>query len=156
MSKDINNIDTYETRTKVSTTKQRPIYEVIYEAYIKGSKIFSDDLIKEYMDNSNEARNIPRYCKNNITRMEMEQRLHAQVIMLLREDLIFFATDKNKNEGKFKFQGQSAISQQWFDLDFDWIDVNFSTHEPDVYNKLLKIHDDTQDINTFRFFQVPI
>ena len=32
MSQDINNIDTYETRTKVNTTKWRPIYEVIYEA----------------------------------------------------------------------------------------------------------------------------
>ena len=32
MSKDINNIDTYETRTKVNTTKWRPIYEVIDEA----------------------------------------------------------------------------------------------------------------------------
>ena len=39
MSKDINNIDTYETRTKVSTKKWRPIYEVICEAYIKGSKV---------------------------------------------------------------------------------------------------------------------
>ena len=40
ISKDINNIDTYETRTKLNTTKWRPIYEVIDEAYIKDSKIF--------------------------------------------------------------------------------------------------------------------
>ena len=46
MSKYINNIDTYETRTKVIITKWRPIYEVIHESYIKGSKIFSDDFIK--------------------------------------------------------------------------------------------------------------
>ena len=46
MSKDINNIDTYETRTKLNTTKWRPIYEVIDEAYIKDSKIFSDYFIK--------------------------------------------------------------------------------------------------------------
>ena len=32
MSKDIDNIDTYETRTIVNTTKWRPIYEVIDEA----------------------------------------------------------------------------------------------------------------------------
>ena len=37
MSKYIDNIDTYETRTKVNTTKLRPIYEVIDEAYIKDS-----------------------------------------------------------------------------------------------------------------------
>ena len=46
MSKDIDNIDTYETRKKVNTIKLRPIYEVIDEAYIKGSKLFSDDFIK--------------------------------------------------------------------------------------------------------------
>ena len=33
-SQDINNIDTYETRTKVNTTKWRPIYEVVDESYI--------------------------------------------------------------------------------------------------------------------------
>ena len=46
MSKDVNNIDTYETWTKVNTKKLRPIYEVIDEAYIKYSKIFSGDFIK--------------------------------------------------------------------------------------------------------------
>ena len=46
MSKDINKIDTYETRTKVNTTKWRPIYEVIDEAYIKYSKIPPGDFIK--------------------------------------------------------------------------------------------------------------
>ena len=40
MNKDINNIDTYETRRKVTTTKWRPIYEVIDEAYIKDSNFF--------------------------------------------------------------------------------------------------------------------
>ena len=41
---DINNIETYETRTKVNTTKWRPIYEVIHEVYIKESKISPEDL----------------------------------------------------------------------------------------------------------------
>ena len=46
MSKYIDNIDTYENRTKVNTTKWRQMYEVIDEAYIKGSKHFPDDFIK--------------------------------------------------------------------------------------------------------------
>ena len=58
MSKDIDNINTYETRTKFNTTKWRPIYEVIYEAYIKGSTFFSDDFIKECKNNSNETHDI--------------------------------------------------------------------------------------------------
>ena len=65
--------------------------------------------------------------------MEMEQGLYAQVIMLRQKYLKFPAADKNKNKCKFKSQGQSEISQRWFDLDFDWIEVNFSTREPDFY-----------------------
>ena len=71
------------------------------------------------MDHSNEARDIPRDVKNNIKQKAMEKVLYAQVIMLCREDLKFVATDMIKHEAKFKFQGQSAISQRWFDLDFD-------------------------------------
>ena len=156
MSKDINNIDTYENRKKVNTTKQRPIYEVIDEAYMNSSKFFSDNFIRECMDNSNEACGIPRDVKNNIQRMAMEQGLYAQVIMIRQNYLKFVATDKNKNEAKLKFQGQSARSQRCFDLDFDCIEVNFSTRGPGFYKKLFQIHDDTQDINTFIFFQVPI
>ena len=46
MSQDIDNIDPYETRTNVNTTKCKPIYEVIYEAYIEEFKIFPDYLIR--------------------------------------------------------------------------------------------------------------
>ena len=66
--------------------------------------------------------------------MAMEQGSYAQMLILLQKDLNFFATDKNKNEAKFKFQGQSVISQRWFDLDFDWIEVNFRKSEPELYN----------------------
>ena len=51
----------------------------------------------------------------------MEQRLYAQVVMLIQKDFKFTAENKNRNEAKFKFQGQSAISQRWFGLEFDWI-----------------------------------
>ena len=43
MSQDINNVDTYDTRTNINTTKWSSIYEVIYEAYIKESNIFPED-----------------------------------------------------------------------------------------------------------------
>ena len=51
MSRDFENIDTFETRTKVNTTKWRPIYEVIDKDYFIGSKIFSDNFIKKCTDN---------------------------------------------------------------------------------------------------------
>ena len=138
MSKDINNIDTYETRTKVNTKKWRPIDKVIDEAYIKDSKTFSDDFIKECKNYSNEAHYIPHEVKNNIKRTAMEQGLYEKVVKLRRNDLKFVAIDKNKNEAKFKFQGLSARSQRWFDLDLYWIEVNFITREPDFYKKIFK------------------
>ena len=72
--------------------------------------------------------------------MAVEQELYAQVVKLRQKDLKFIAANKNKNEAKFKFQGQSARSQRWFDLDFDWIEVNFSTCEHDLNKKLLDPH----------------
>ena len=51
MSQDIHNIDTYETITKVNTTKWRPIYEVIDEFYIKESNIFPENFIRECKKN---------------------------------------------------------------------------------------------------------
>ena len=79
---DIENINMFENRNKVNTIKWRPIYEVIDEAYFIGSKLFSDDFIQECKDNANEARFIPLEMKNNLKRMETEQGLYAQVIML--------------------------------------------------------------------------
>ena len=83
----------------------------------------------------------------------MEQILYAQVVNLWPKDLKFVAADKNKSEAKFKFQGQSAISQLLFDLDLDWIEINFSSREPDFYKKLFQGHDDTQDDNTLKKFR---
>ena len=86
----------------------------------------------------------------------MEQSLYAQVIKFRQKDLIFDAADKNKNESKFKFQGQSGRSQLWFDLDLDQIYMDFSTREPDFYKKIFQSHDNKQDKDTFKTFQVPI
>ena len=86
----------------------------------------------------------------------MEQGLYEQVVKISRKDFKLIVANKNKNESKFKFQGQSAISQSWFDLDFDWIEVKFSTHEPYFCRKPFHIHNDTQDTNIFKFFQVLI
>ena len=40
----------------------------------------------------------------------MEQGLYAQFVKIRRKDLKFIAENKNKNEAKFKFQGQSTRS----------------------------------------------
>ena len=85
--------------------------------------------------------------------MAMEQGLYAQVVMLRRKYLKFVVENKNKNEAKFKFQGQSARSQRWFDIDFDWIEVNFNTCQPNFYKKFFKamtIHKIQIHLNYFK------
>ena len=86
--------------------------------------------------------------------MTAEQGLYEQVIMLRRKYLKFVAVDKNKNEAKFKFQGQSARSKRWFDLDFDWIEVNLS-HVSLMYIsrffKAMKIHRIQIHLKDFKF-----
>ena len=77
--------------------------------------------------------------------MAMEQGLYEQVFRLRRKNLMITEANNNKNEDKFKFQGQSERSQRWFNLDFDFIEVNFSTCEPFFYRKLFQRHDNTQD-----------
>ena len=78
------------------------------------------------------------------------------MLKLRQNDLNFIEANNNKNETKFKFQGQSAISQRWFDLNFYWIEVYFSTHDPDNHKIFFQRNDDTQDENTFKSFQVTI
>ena len=48
-------ISKFEKRNKVNTIKWRPIYEVTDEPYFIGSKMFSDDFMKECKDNENVA-----------------------------------------------------------------------------------------------------
>ena len=72
---------------------------------------------------------------------------------MLCQKYLKFSTDKNKNEATFKFQGQLARSQRWFDLEFYWIEVNFSTRDPDLYKKRFQRHEDTQDKNTYKRFK---
>ena len=60
--------------------------------------------------------------------MAMEQGLYAQVVMLCWKYFKITEANKNKNKAKFEFQCQFTRSQRWFDLDFDWIKVNFITH----------------------------
>ena len=112
--------------------------------------------MKQCKDNENEAQFIPLGSKYNIKRMATEQGSYEHVVMLHQMDLKFIAESKNKNEDKFKFQGQSVISQRWFNLDLEWIEVDFITLEPDSHKNIFQIHENTQDTNTFIIFQVPI
>ena len=70
---DIENIAIFKIRNKVNRVKWMPIFEGIDEAYLRGSKSFSDNFMKECKDNSNEAQFIPLEINNNMKQMGMEQ-----------------------------------------------------------------------------------
>ena len=81
---------------------------------------------------------------------------YEQVVLICRKYLKISEENKKKNDDKFKFQGQSIRSQRWFDIHFDSIKEVFSAREPVLYKKIYQRHDETQDINTFKMFVVPI
>ena len=153
MDQDIKFVEKNENSKQIfQKTKLRTIYEVIDIDYIQNSNIFPTAFITKCKLYPNEPQFISQDVKNNIKLKAMAQSLYAQVIKFRRKDLKFDAADKNKNASKFKCQGQPARSRYWFDLDLDWIDINFSTREPDFYNKLFQNHDNEQEEDSFRIF----
>ena len=50
--------------------------------------------------------------------------------------------DKKEKEDtkKYNFQGQSAISKRWFDIDREWLEETFMTREPDFYKNCIKLN----------------
>ena len=51
--------------------------------------------------------------------MALEQGLYAQVVMIHRRNLDDIK-EKDKTE-KFNFQGKSARTKNWFNLDHEWL-----------------------------------
>ena len=74
MNKDIGTIDKNLNRTVVQRTKQRPIYEVIDEDYIKMFHIFPDDFITKCKKIPNKPQTLSGVVKNSIKLMAMEKK----------------------------------------------------------------------------------
>ena len=54
------------------------------------------------------------------------------------------------------FQGQSARPKHWFDLDIEWIEENFSTREPQFYQRLFQSNIEGQAGSKYSTFTVTI
>ena len=61
----------------------------------------------------------------------MEQGLYSQVVMIHQKDLD--NKKEKENTKKYNFQGQSAGSKCWLDIDHEWSEVNFRTRESEFY-----------------------
>ena len=70
--------------------------------------------------------------------MALENGLYALVVMIRIRELDDI---KEKDKTKiYNFQGQSAMTKHWFDLDHEWLKENIMTREPDFYLKNIKIN----------------
>ena len=52
--------------------------------------------------------------------MAMEKVLYSQVVMILQKES--YNKKEKENTKKYKFQGQSARSRSWLDLDHEWLE----------------------------------
>ena len=39
---------------------------------------------------------------------------------------------------KYNFQGKCVRSIRWFDIDYEWLEENVSTHKQNLYNCFIK------------------
>ena len=80
------------------------------------------DRCKKY---PNKYQFLPSEVKVALEKMAMEQGLYAQVVMIRQKD----SENKKEKENtkKYNFQGKSAGSRRWFDLDHEWLEENFMT-----------------------------
>ena len=66
----------------------------------------------------------------------MIQGFYAQVVTIRQKES---ENKKDKeNTKKYNFQGKSARSRRWFDLDHEFIEEIFRTSETDFYKNFIK------------------
>ena len=63
-------------------------------------------------------------------------------------------TIENENIKKYQFQGKSARSTHWFDLDHEWLEEKFFTIEPDLYKLLYKMNTEGQDMEKYQILSI--
>ena len=61
--------------------------------------------------------------------------MYAQVVIIRRRNLDDIK-EKDKTK-KFNFQGQSARTKRWFDIDHECLKEKFMTREPDFYKNYM-------------------
>ena len=105
-----------ENISSTSQQLQRSLYEVIHDDYFKSVRLFPTEF-KTNVKNQNEPQNIPNEFKSALKKMALENGLYAQVVMIRRTEL----DDKKEKDKtkKYYFQGKSARTKHWFDLDRD-------------------------------------
>ena len=93
--------------------------------------------------------------KNNF-KISLEESLYAQVVRIRPKSLVQKKYTREKPKRRYLFQGQSAISKHWFDLDIELVEEKFSTREPQFYNRLFQTNIEVKSGITYPVFTVPI
>ena len=94
-----------------------------------------------------------KWNQKSFEKMATEQGLYEKLVMILWKE----SEDSKGREktNKYKFQWQSATSRRLSDLDYEWLEENFRTHEPGFHTTSSKqiMGDVTK---TYQIFGVPI
>ena len=86
--------------------------------------------------------------------MALEQGLYAKIIMICRRNLYDI---KEKDKTKiFNFQGKSARTKHWFDLDNEWLKENVITGETDFYKNMYQDKFKGDTTHDYQIIGVPI
>ena len=67
--------------------------------------------------------------------MAMKQGLYAQVVMIRQKES--YNKKLMESTKNYYFQGQSARSGRWFNIDHDWLEETFMTCEPHFFKNSL-------------------
>ena len=108
----------------IASTSQniwRSIYEVLHDDFFSVLKFFPTEFLNQCK--KNDPRNIPNEVKAVFKNMALENGLYIQVVMIRIREL-----DDKKDKVKTKkhhFQGKSARTKHWFDLDHEWLKEKF-------------------------------
>ena len=79
--------------------------------------------------------------------MATEQVLYAQVFLIRRKESE--NQTENKNTKKYNFQGQSARTRRWLNIDYECRKEDSMTREPGFYRKLYKTKFRGDDTKSF-------
>ena len=90
----------------------------------------------------------------HLFKMAMDRGLYVQVVMICRRES--YDKKETKNIKKYNFQGKSARSRRWFNIDYQWLKEKFRTLEPYFYRKLYQTKFRGDDTKTYQIFGVII
>ena len=132
---------------------RHPCYEAIDIPYFGEVKIFPK-LFLINVNHPKEPQNIPNNIKKNIEKSHYKKVYMRRWLGFVLK-YWFRGVNRQKTKRKYLFQGNYKILNNWFYIDIEWIEENFSTREPQFYKSLFQSNIEGQSGSKHPTFSVP-